>query len=124
MMKQWIVDNVVTTKAVTVSTDAPYRSVVDLLVSHRFSAVPVVDAFQLVLGVVSKADLLRKIEYAGDEQPGYLRVGATAANAARPPLERRAANDLSGDRRAYRDGDRPCRATDGQGGCQAVAGGR
>jgi CBS-domain-containing membrane protein len=38
-------------------------------VSHRFSAVPVVDSFQRVLGVVSEADLLRKIEYAGDGQP-------------------------------------------------------
>jgi CBS domain-containing protein len=68
-MKQWTVDDVMTTKAVTVSPDSPYRSVVDLLVSHRFSAVPVVDAFQRVLGIVSEADLLRKIEYAGDEQP-------------------------------------------------------
>jgi CBS domain-containing protein len=68
-MKQWTVDDVMTTKAVTVSPDTPYRSVVDLLVSHRFSAVPVVDQFQRVLGVVSEADLLRKIEYAGDEQP-------------------------------------------------------
>jgi CBS-domain-containing membrane protein len=68
-MKQWTVDDVMTTKAVAVSPDTPYRSVVDLLVSHRFSAVPVVDEFQRVLGVVSEADLLRKIEYAGDEQP-------------------------------------------------------
>jgi CBS-domain-containing membrane protein len=31
--------------------------------------VPVVDTFERVTGVVSEADLLRKIEYAGDEAP-------------------------------------------------------
>jgi CBS-domain-containing membrane protein len=68
-MKKWTVDDVMTTAVVTVGPETPYRGVVDLLVSHRFSAVPVVDAFQRVTGMVSEADLLRKIEYAGDEQP-------------------------------------------------------
>lgn len=68
-MKNWTVDDVMTTAVVTVRPETPYRGVVDLLVSHRFSAVPVVDAFQRVTGMVSEADLLRKIEYAGDEQP-------------------------------------------------------
>jgi CBS-domain-containing membrane protein len=68
-MKTWRVDDVMTTAVVTVSQDAPYREVVDLLVGHRFSAVPVVDDFQHVTGVVSEADLLRKIEYAGAEEP-------------------------------------------------------
>lgn len=68
-MKTWQVDDVMTTAVVTVSESAPYRTVVDLLVGHRFSAVPVVDDFQHVTGVVSEADLLRKIEYAGEEQP-------------------------------------------------------
>jgi CBS-domain-containing membrane protein len=68
-MKTWTVDDVMTKAVVTVRPDAPYRSVVDLLVSHRFSAVPVVDEFLRVAGVVSEADLLRKIEYAGDEKP-------------------------------------------------------
>src|SRR5919199_718438 len=68
-MKKWTVDDVMTAAVVTVGPETPYRAVVDLLVSHRFSAVPVVDAFQRVTGMVSEADLLRKIEYAGDEQP-------------------------------------------------------
>ena len=68
-MKKWTVDDVMTTAVVTVGPETPYRAVVDLLVSHRFSAVPVVDAFRRVTGMVSEADLLRKIEYAGDEQP-------------------------------------------------------
>lgn len=68
-MKTWKVEDVMTKAVVSVRQDASYRSVVDLLVSHRFSAVPVVDDFQRVTGVVSEADLLRKIEYAGDETP-------------------------------------------------------
>lgn len=68
-MRNWTVDDVMTTAVVTVTPDAPYRNLVDLLVEHRFSAVPVVDESQRVLGVVSEADLLRKIEYAGDEEP-------------------------------------------------------
>jgi CBS-domain-containing membrane protein len=68
-MKTWTVNDVMTTAVVTVSPGDPYRSVVDLLVSNRFSAVPVVDEFQRVTGVVSEADLLRKIEYAGAEEP-------------------------------------------------------
>jgi CBS-domain-containing membrane protein len=68
-MKNWRVDDVMTTAVVTVSQTASYRELVDLLVEHRFSAVPVVDAFQRVTGVVSEADLLRKIEYAGETEP-------------------------------------------------------
>jgi CBS domain-containing protein len=68
-MKNWTVDDVMTRAAVSVEQTATYRSVVDLLISRRFSAVPVVDEFQRVTGVVSEADLVRKIEYAGDEAP-------------------------------------------------------
>jgi CBS-domain-containing membrane protein len=68
-MKNWTVDDVMTTAVVTVGPTAPYRALVDVLVGHRFSAVPVVDEFLRVTGVVSEADLLRKIEYAGDEEP-------------------------------------------------------
>jgi CBS domain-containing protein len=68
-MKNWTVDDVMTTEVVSVDQAASYRSVVDLLIGRRVSAVPVVDAFQRVTGVVSETDLLRKIEYAGDEAP-------------------------------------------------------
>jgi CBS-domain-containing membrane protein len=68
-MKNWAVDDVMTTKVVSVDQGASYRSVVDTLIEHRVSAVPVVDPFLRVTGVVSEADLLRKIEYAGDETP-------------------------------------------------------
>jgi len=68
-MKNWIVDDVMTEAVVSVEQSASYRSVIDLLVAHRFSAVPVVDTFHRVSGVVSESDLLRKIEYAGDAEP-------------------------------------------------------
>ncbi|MEV0895439.1 CBS domain-containing protein [Actinoplanes sp. NPDC049802] len=68
-MRTWSVGDVMTQAVVSVKEDASYREVVDVLVSHRFSAVPVVDPSLRVLGVVSEADLLRKIEYNGDEKP-------------------------------------------------------
>ncbi|WIM92951.1 CBS domain-containing protein [Actinoplanes oblitus] len=68
-MRTWKVGDVMTSDVVSVGEDTPYRDLVDLLVSKRISAVPVVDDFGRVTGVVSEADLLRKIEYGGDEQP-------------------------------------------------------
>ena len=68
-MKNWNVNDVMTTAVVSVDQTTSYRSVVDLLIENRFSAVPVVDDFRRVAGVVSETDLLRKIEYAGDTEP-------------------------------------------------------
>ncbi|MFC7530103.1 CBS domain-containing protein [Actinoplanes sp. GCM10030250] len=68
-MRVWTVDDVMTTAVVTVEPGASYREVVDLLIGRRISAVPVVNESVQVVGVVSEADLLRKIEYAGDEKP-------------------------------------------------------
>jgi CBS-domain-containing membrane protein len=68
-MENWTVDDVMTTAVVSVDQTATYRSMVDMLIGNRVSAVPVVDAYLRVTGVVSEADLLRKIEYAGDEAP-------------------------------------------------------
>ncbi|MDI6098717.1 CBS domain-containing protein [Actinoplanes sp. NEAU-A12] len=72
MMKNWTVDDVMTTEVISVDPSASYRYLVDLLTAHRFSAVPVVDAARRVIGVVSEADLLRKIEYAGGGERGLL----------------------------------------------------
>ncbi|WP_127508008.1 CBS domain-containing protein [Actinoplanes solisilvae] len=68
-MRSWNVDDVMTREVLSVDAAASYRDVVDLLIENRLSAVPVIDAFRHVTGVVSEADLLRKIEYAGDEWP-------------------------------------------------------
>jgi CBS domain-containing protein len=66
-MRTWHVDDVMTTEVFTVREDTPYREIVDTLTGRRVSAVPVVDQHRHVVGVVSEADLLHKIEMAGGE---------------------------------------------------------
>jgi CBS domain-containing protein len=61
-----IVADVMTRDVVTVSLTTPYQQIVDLISERRISAVPVVDDFRRVLGVVSQADLLHRLE---DAQP-------------------------------------------------------
>ncbi|GIJ23580.1 CBS domain-containing protein [Micromonospora lutea] len=79
---QWTVDDVMTRDVVSVRPDTSYREVVDALVGRGVSAAPVVDEEGHVLGVVSEADLLHKIEAAGDERQrrliGVRRVAAKA----------------------------------------------
>ena len=65
-MKTWRVSDVMTTRVVSVRADTPYRQIVDTLTTHNISAVPVVDSFDRVLGVVSETDLLHKIEFSHD----------------------------------------------------------
>jgi CBS domain-containing protein len=69
-MKKWRVSDVMTSDVVSVGENTPYRKIVDTLAEHRISAVPVVDSFDQVLGVVSESDLLHKIEFSdvGDER--------------------------------------------------------
>jgi CBS-domain-containing membrane protein len=70
-MKRWYVGDVMTREVVTVTADIGYKAVADLMVRRSVSAVPVVDAERRVLGVVSEADLLAKLEYA-DRVPRHL----------------------------------------------------
>ncbi|HEY8474459.1 MAG TPA: CBS domain-containing protein [Natronosporangium sp.] len=67
-MRTWRVQDVMTADVVTVNEDTPYREIVDVLQEHRISAAPVVDQDRRVVGVVSEADLLCKIEYLGQPQ--------------------------------------------------------
>ncbi|WP_232624792.1 CBS domain-containing protein [Micromonospora sagamiensis] len=57
--------DVMTAEVAAVGEETPYREIVDLLIRRGISAVPVVDGFRRVLGVVSEADLLHKVERAG-----------------------------------------------------------
>jgi CBS domain-containing protein len=66
-MRSWVVDEVMTTDVVTVTEGTPYREIVDILAGRVVSAVPVLAESGEVLGVVSEADLLHKIELAGEE---------------------------------------------------------
>jgi CBS-domain-containing membrane protein len=54
------VQDVMTTRVVSVSESAGYKEIVTLLRRNRVSAVPVVDAAGRVTGVVSEGDLLAK----------------------------------------------------------------
>lgn len=54
--------DIMTTRVITVTADAPVADIARLLVDNRISAVPVVDADQRVLGIVSEGDLMRRPE--------------------------------------------------------------
>jgi CBS domain-containing protein len=57
-----LVRDLMTTPVVTVEPTTPFKEIVARLAKHKISAVPVVDD-NLVLGVVSEADLLLKEEF-------------------------------------------------------------
>jgi len=64
-MSHMTVSQVMTTDVVAVREDAPCHEIVTLLAEHRVSTVPVLDAGRRVVGVVSEADLLPKVEFSG-----------------------------------------------------------
>jgi CBS domain-containing protein len=82
-MRQWKVKDVMTTDVVTVHADTPYSDIVSILVKHRISAVPVVDRFHEVIGVVSEADLLHKVEFIGDTEHRLFEWGSKKVNRAK-----------------------------------------
>ncbi|HEX6074045.1 MAG TPA: CBS domain-containing protein [Micromonosporaceae bacterium] len=57
------VRDVMTWDVVTVCTGTPYREIVDLMTERKVSALPVLDVSGAVVGVVSEADLLHKLEF-------------------------------------------------------------
>ena len=65
-MRTWHVGDVMTTDVVTVGEETSYRQVLDLMTARQVSAVPVVDRSGGILGVISEADLLHKIELIGE----------------------------------------------------------
>jgi CBS domain-containing protein len=65
-MRTWQVRDVMTTDVATVGEKTPYRKIIDVITGRRVSAVPVVDDFGHVRGVVSEADLLHKVEWMGE----------------------------------------------------------
>jgi CBS domain-containing protein len=54
------VQNVMTSRAVAVRMDAPFKDIATLLTRYRISALPVLDDDGKVIGVVSETDLLCK----------------------------------------------------------------
>jgi CBS domain-containing protein len=66
-MAQWKVRDVMAREVISVTPAATYRELVDTLLDNHVTAVPVVDADGRVVGVVSEADLLHKVEFIGEE---------------------------------------------------------
>ena len=92
-MKDWTAGDIMATEVVTVSVHTPYKEVVDLLAKHGISALPVVDERSHVLGVVSEADVLRKIEFLGDEHERRI-LDSPSRRAARAKAHGATAGDL------------------------------
>ncbi|MFF4622683.1 CBS domain-containing protein [Nonomuraea jabiensis] len=57
------VQDIMTTEVASVNGSTPFKDIAEVLIAHGVSAVPVVDAENHVLGVVSEADLLCKEEF-------------------------------------------------------------
>jgi CBS domain-containing protein len=64
-MRRHTVAEVMTTDVVTVREQTGYKEIVETMAVLGISAVPVVDDDGRVIGVVSEADLLLKVEHAG-----------------------------------------------------------
>ncbi|MFG1912337.1 CBS domain-containing protein [Kribbella sp. NPDC048928] len=67
------VSDVMTRDVITVTGDTPYKEVVSLLATHHISAVPVVNRFGGIGGVVSETDLIRKEEFRRRRPPRLAR---------------------------------------------------
>jgi len=67
-MKRHTVADVMTRRVVTITQDAGYKQIVETLTGKAVSAVPVVDAEHRVIGIVSEADLIHKVD-AGRQEP-------------------------------------------------------
>jgi CBS domain-containing protein len=87
---RWQVKDVMTTEVVSVTKNAGYRHIAELLTEHHLTALPVVKPDGQVAGVVSEADLIRKQERHEhpERKPGWgLRPTARAKAAARTAAE-------------------------------------
>jgi CBS domain-containing protein len=91
-MSRWTVADVMTRDAVTVAEDTPFRQIVDTMENNGVNAVPVVDRSNRVIGVVTSADLMTKLEFAGTTE--HQRLFETRAH--RIARHKAAATDAKG----------------------------
>lgn len=63
--------DIMTPKVVSVGPDTEVREIAQLLLSHRISAVPVVDEAHQVIGIVSEGDLMRRVKGDGDHRDSW-----------------------------------------------------
>ena len=74
-MRSPTVTSVMTDEVISISSETPFKEIVELLIKHNISAVPVVDGDGVPVGVVSEADLMSKEEFEGGTEPRPLLAG-------------------------------------------------
>lgn len=79
-MAQWKVCDVMTRQVISVTSEATYRELVDTLLDNDIAATPVVDG-DVVVGVVSEADLLHKVEAVGEEHRRHVSISPARRHA-------------------------------------------
>jgi CBS domain-containing protein len=69
------VRDVMTTRVVTAGPDTPFVQLVDLMLRHGISGIPILDDEQNLVGIVTEADLVSKEAYGGRRRPLALAAG-------------------------------------------------
>ena len=75
------VRDVMTAPAITVSHDAPFKEVVDLMLRRGVGALPVVDDAGALLGMISEADLIARPAHGGRRRGMQTAAGIMSAPA-------------------------------------------
>ncbi|UFN50518.1 CBS domain-containing protein [Roseomonas sp. OT10] len=70
-MTTMLARDLMTTEVTTVAPDTPVLAVASLLADRHISAVPVVGTDGVLQGLVSEADLIRRIANEAEERPGW-----------------------------------------------------
>lgn len=82
--------DLMTRRVHTATLTTPIRQIVDLMVSRKISAIPVVDRQRRVLGIVSEGDLLRRAEIGTDRRrPWWSRLITDPGDEARDYVKSR-----------------------------------
>jgi CBS domain-containing protein len=68
------VGDFMTTEVVTIRPDSPVRDAAGLMLEHKISGLPVVDASSHVVGIVTEHDLLRRANEPGSKPPHWLQL--------------------------------------------------
>ena len=63
--------DVMTTQVVTVAQDTAVKTISGLLLKHGISAVPVIDAEDHIIGLVSEGDLMRRLDEVGSKHRSW-----------------------------------------------------
>jgi CBS domain-containing protein len=69
-----------TTRVVTARPDTPFVQLVDLMLRHGISGIPIVDDDETLVGIVTEADLVSKEAYGGRRRPLGLAAGMAFQN--------------------------------------------